>query len=338
MRHKIQQIPASRITTKGFALPTILIASVVLLSVLVSAVSSTVAIRSTLQNQHYNQLAQLAGESGTVYAKACLAKGDGVTWSEVSPLRPNTDCAGDVIAGSSPYVLELDNVHTYFTVGMPDVDSSGVARGVTGKGYVEALRTSTGIAWRVWSSNVAMALGSGDIDKTPVGTSIEGYWTTAPTGYLLENGQAVSRDDYANLFDIIGTTFGPGDDSTTFNLPDSTGRVTVNKSADTEFDAIGEKTGSKTETLTIAQMPSHQHESPFPGNDRVATSSNGTFARVFGQGRTAAETGQPTEIYNTDANSDAEGNEVHPYVSETGGSNSHNNIQPSITVMRAIKY
>lgn len=94
----------------------------------------------------------------------------------------------------------------------------------------------------------------------PVGSSMGGYWSTVPSGYLLEDGSAVSRTLYANLFAVIGTTFGSGDGSTTFNLPDSRGRTTVNKSAtDTEFDTLGEKTGSKTETLTIAQIPSHTH-------------------------------------------------------------------------------
>lgn len=57
----------------------------------------------------------------------------------------------------------------------------------------------------------------------PVGTVIQGPITSAPTGYLLCNGQAVERTKYSKLFDVIGTNFGSGDDSTTFNVPDYRG-------------------------------------------------------------------------------------------------------------------
>jgi microcystin-dependent protein len=324
MQYTLQQIPASETAAKGFALPTILIASVVLLSVLVSAVSSTVAIRSTLQNQHYNQLAQLAGESGTVYAKACLVSSSGsVTWSEAKPLRPNTDCNGDVIPNSSPYVLEEGNVHTYFTVGVPNIDGSGIARGVTGKGYVEALRTGTGIAWRVWSSNVAMALGSSDIDKTPVGTSIEGYWATAPTGYLLEDGASYLRADYANLYNVIGTTHGVGNSNpNTFNVPDSRGRVTVNKSADTEFDTIGEKNGAKTHTHGLANNSARAQIS-VTGSDLIYNRVTESFAGNTRFAASGGDAGSYTGLYKTLLE---------------GSTSDSSSLQPSIVVMRAIKY
>ena len=57
----------------------------------------------------------------------------------------------------------------------------------------------------------------------PVGTVIQGPITSAPTGYLLCNGQAVDRTTYSKLFDVIGTNFGSGDGSTTFNVPDYRG-------------------------------------------------------------------------------------------------------------------
>jgi hypothetical protein len=87
---------------KGFALPTVLIASVILLSVLAVAVSATSAIRTTLKNQYYAQLAQIAGESGVAYAKACLAANGNVPqWTDAKPLKPSTDCFGNPLLGSS---------------------------------------------------------------------------------------------------------------------------------------------------------------------------------------------------------------------------------------------
>ena len=60
-------------------------------------------------------------------------------------------------------------------------------------------------------------------DLTPAGTIIYSARTTAPTGYLKANGAAVSRTTYATLFAAIGTLYGSGDGSTTFNVPDLRG-------------------------------------------------------------------------------------------------------------------
>ena len=60
---------------------------------------------------------------------------------------------------------------------------------------------------------------SGSTNIAPVGCVIAYATTSAPAGYLACNGQAVSRGTYATLFALIGTTFGSGDGSTTFNLP-----------------------------------------------------------------------------------------------------------------------
>ena len=58
----------------------------------------------------------------------------------------------------------------------------------------------------------------------PVGTILPYGGSTAPEGYLLCNGQAVSRTIYSDLFDVIGTTYGTGDGNTTFNLPNLTNK------------------------------------------------------------------------------------------------------------------
>ncbi len=83
---------------------------------------------------------------------------------------------------------------------------------------------------------------------------------TAPTGYLLCDGTAVSRTTYAALFTAISTTYGAGNGSTTFNLPNLKGRVPVGlDSSQTEFDVRGETGGAKTHTLTTSEMPVHTH-------------------------------------------------------------------------------
>ena len=97
-------------------------------------------------------------------------------------------------------------------------------------------------------------------DTLPVGSIMPFGSDTVPENWLLCDGQAVSRTEYDLLFSIIGTSYGVGDGSTTFNLPNLKGRVAVGKdSTQTEFDVLGETGGEKTHTLTVEEMPSHSH-------------------------------------------------------------------------------
>jgi len=94
----------------------------------------------------------------------------------------------------------------------------------------------------------------------PTGTVLEYAGLTEPSGYLFCLGQAVSRSTYADLFAVIGTTFGVGNGTTTFNLPDKRGKVGVGWSdTDVDFNDVANVGGEKTNTLTTAEIPSHNH-------------------------------------------------------------------------------
>jgi microcystin-dependent protein len=86
---------------------------------------------------------------------------------------------------------------------------------------------------------------------------------TAPSGYLLCIGTAVSRTTYAALFAIYSTTFGSGDGSTTFNLPDFRDRMPIG--AGTTYSAA-DTGGSATTTLQIANLPAHTHANTLTDN------------------------------------------------------------------------
>lgn len=77
-------------SVSGFALPTVLISSVILFTILVSAAVASASVRTGLKEQYYSQIAREAGESGLARAKECISQGV-ITWTE---LTPSTDCSG----------------------------------------------------------------------------------------------------------------------------------------------------------------------------------------------------------------------------------------------------
>lgn len=106
----------------------------------------------------------------------------------------------------------------------------------------------------IWSS---LNSGGGGI---PTATISAYAGSTAPSGYLICDGSAVPRATYSSLFAIIGITYGAGDGSNTFNLPDLRGANPVGlQSTDPAFDQLGETGGEKTHALTVAEMATHDH-------------------------------------------------------------------------------
>lgn len=153
-------------------------------------------------------------------------------------------------------------------------------------------------------------------DTLPIGATLEWFSNTIPDNWLLCDGSAVSRTTYSDLFAVIGTTFGEGDGSTTFNLPNLKGRTIVGLDTDdTDFNTIGKVLGEKTHTLTVAEMPKHNHTSPidsFVNTDSQTNVVNGGHISKDSQGTNFA-------------------------TSYAGSSKSHNNIQPSIVTNYIIK-
>ena len=153
-------------------------------------------------------------------------------------------------------------------------------------------------------------------------------WSTdsAPSGYLLCYGQAVSRTEYSSLFSVIGTTYGVGDNSTTFNIPDLRGRFPLgqddmggsaaNRVTDSDADTLGGADGVESVTLTAAQsgVPAHVHPV-----GKVNNNDGG-----FGGIQQAAAANTTTE--NTGSNSAADASEAHT------------NMPPFITLNFIIKY
>ena len=135
--------------------------------------------------------------------------------------------------------------------------------------------------------------------------------TAAPSKWILAYGQAISRTTYAALFAVLGTTFGAGDGSTTFNMPDWRGRFSAFKddmggSAAGRLTAtvmspngntIGATGGSQTHTLSTAELASHTHNVPIPGvsggSSRDTAASSGNFQATTSAGSGSAHNNTP---------------------------------------------
>ncbi len=83
----------------------------------------------------------------------------------------------------------------------------------------------------------------------------------APDGYLLCDGAAVDRTTFAALYAVIGTTYGAGNGTTTFNVPDLRGRVSLGAGKGTNLSQrnLAATGGEEAHTMTLAEMPKHQH-------------------------------------------------------------------------------
>lgn len=136
-------------------------------------------------------------------------------------------------------------------------------------------RPSTGtISVDILGTQVATITSAGWVGPVqggnPIGMVADFAGSTAPTQWILCFGQAISRTTYALLFGVIGTTYGVGDGSTTFNLPDLRGRAVFGvdnmggsaagriTAAGGNFDGtvLGGNGGGQNQTLTLAQLPS----------------------------------------------------------------------------------
>lgn len=185
---------------------------------------------------------------------------------------------------------------------------------------------------------------------TPTGVLLPFAGSAAPGGWLLADGTPISRTTYAALFAVIGTTYGVGDGSTTFNLPNMQGRIPVGRdAAQTEFDTLGETGGAKTVALSTAEMPSHahvqnahthgqdyhSHTSHIDGN--VVGYNGGVAGGFYFGGNQAPSHYDYTGFSATDTLSGGAIQSATPTEQTAGSGTAHQNLQPYTVLNYIIK-
>lgn len=187
----------------------------------------------------------------------------------------------------------------------------------------------------------------------PSGTVLDYAGATAPTGFLLCDGSLVSRTVYATLFSVIGTTYGAGDGSTTFTLPDTRGRVvagkdnmggtaagrlTLDRTQGVQGSTLGATGGEQSHTPITEEMAAHNH----------VTCNNGQIYGSFPDAvkvKTGVYTGASISIrgwpgYGLNESyylSGLVGDPVMGITTTDGGGEKFNVVQPTIILNKIIK-
>lgn len=179
----------------------------------------------------------------------------------------------------------------------------------------------------------------------PLGAGLEFWGSATPnSSFAFPSGQAISRTTYASLFTLIGTTYGGGDGSTTFNLPDKRGRVSAcldnmggadaGRLSDPHCglasvrEALGGSGGEGAHALAASEIPTIASS----GSNSISVSSSATFVQYnqgYGQA-VAGGAGGTFQQFPTNAIVNSSGNSAISVTSNNTGGSSHNNAQPTI--------
>lgn len=190
----------------------------------------------------------------------------------------------------------------------------------------------------------------------PVGALLPYAGSAAPGGYLLCDGSAVSRSIYADLFTSLGTVYGVGNGTTTFNLPDLRGKFALGVNAS---HVLGSTGGAETNTLSLMQMPAHTHSGTTdaagvhshtvndPGHSHISRigRDDGNNSNIAGQAPPGdanfgdSQDGMSTNSATTGISLSSAGSHTHTFVTAaTGGGQPFSILNPFLALNYIIKF
>jgi microcystin-dependent protein len=201
--------------------------------------------------------------------------------------------------------------------------------------------TVTVVGAATFKSNVSIGGTLTGVETTPSGAVTAFAGTSLPSGWLYCFGQNVSRTTYADLFSAVGTTYGVGDGSSTFGIPDLRGRAIAGQddmggssanrltgqTGGVNGDDLGAGGGAETHVITEAQLAAHAHliAADAEGSDTYPTASN-----------YIAKKG----VWGSNNNYQFSGTATTPTLGLTtsvGDDTAHNNVQPTFILNYIIK-
>ncbi len=193
-----------------------------------------------------------------------------------------------------------------------DINQTGLADADSIQGVPVAVPTPADDGKAIIYDDAVPEFTYGSLSGLPAGIYLPFGGSSAPAGWQLCDGTAVSRATFADLFAAIGTTFGVGDGATTFNLRDVRGRnvtgldnmggVSADVITDAGADTEGGTVGTEDHVLSIDEMPSHGHSYQH----------------------------HPTELFSGSSETAAKGALQNFTTGNTGGGLAHTNLQPSL--------
>jgi microcystin-dependent protein len=256
---------------------------------------------------------------------------DGQT-SMTGPLKASSGTAG---APGVTFASDPDS-------GLYRIGSNNLGVAVNGAKVLDVATTGLDVTGTINSSGAVKQAG---FALLPVGIFFPYAGAAAPSGYLLCDGSAVSRTTYAALFATIGTAYGVGDGSTTFNVPDMKGRVPAGKEASatrltaTHFGGNSTVLGATgglesnnvilTHTHTADAVAGHTHFTAVAGTGTVSLTASNAIGRQFNDASvssyTLAALNQGADIGLTSS-----GGGHTPTIQNAGSASAHNIVQPTI--------
>lgn len=304
----------------------------------------------------------------------------GINWAEGMPPSDVNNSARQMMADvanwyAGPEWLLQSDTPTYISATSFSVPGNRTSVYSVGR-RVQASGTGYTITGAISSSSygslttVNVTWDSGSLDNTvsavyvgilqnqlafllPAGSIIDYGGSTAPSGFLSCDGSAISRTTYSRLFSAIGTTWGAGDGSTTFNLPNLQRKATIGAggtSVSGPANTVGSTGGEEKHTLATGELPAHNHGVSDPGHNHGVTdpghshvtpitnwSTGGPNTGFVGPGSGSSSAG------NYQSNTAFTGVSINNAftgitTTNTGSGTAFNVMQPSAVVLKCIKY